>query len=48
MGVISEEANELNTVKQRLLYSESLHMGSGQKTALSTSTPQVCVEEPKK
>ena len=36
VGVISEEANEFNTVQKILAYSEAVHMVIGKKTALST------------
>ena len=42
-GVISEEVNELNTVKMRLSYSESVQTGIGQKTPISTHSLQECV-----
>ena len=43
--MISEEANELNTFKKRLSCNDAVKTGSGQKTALSTHSPQECVEE---
>ena len=46
--VISEEANELNIVNERLPYSEALNTISVKNAALSTHSPQECVEEPQK
>ena len=47
-GVLSEEANELNTVQKILSYRKGVQAGSGQKTSLSTYSPHDCVEEPQK
>ena len=47
-GVISEEVNELNTVKKILSYSESVQTVIVKKNTISTHSPQECVEKPHK
>ena len=44
-GVLSEEKNELNTVKTRLSYIEVVKTGSGQKSALYNHSPQERADE---